>query len=117
VFRSGRSGGRRVVYLGKHGSPESQVEYRRIRALLQAQPAGTPPRLATGRPTNLSVNELLLAFMRWAATHYRTADGGRSKAHGLEAAQVLLGQSRADVTQIYAEKNEALAITVAANIG
>lgn len=31
------------------------------------------------------------------------------KQHGLEAAQVLLGHSRADVTQVYAERNEALA--------
>ncbi len=39
------------------------------------------------------------------------------KAHGLEAAQVLLGHAKADVTQIYAEKNDALAATVAAKIG
>ena len=39
------------------------------------------------------------------------------KAHGLEAAQVLLGHSRADVTQVYAERNEGLAATVAAMIG
>jgi integrase len=39
------------------------------------------------------------------------------KAHGLEAAQVLLGHSRADVTQVYAERNEALATSVAAKIG
>ncbi len=39
------------------------------------------------------------------------------KAHGLEAAQVLLGHSRADVTQVYAERNEGLAATVAAKIG
>jgi integrase len=39
------------------------------------------------------------------------------KEHGLEAAQVLLGHSRADVTQVYAERNEALAATVAAKIG
>jgi integrase len=36
---------------------------------------------------------------------------------GLEAAQVLLGHSRADVTQVYAEKNLALAAKVAAEIG
>lgn len=36
---------------------------------------------------------------------------------GLEAAQVMLGHSRADVTQIYAEKNHALAEQVAAEIG
>ena len=39
------------------------------------------------------------------------------KQHGLEAAQVLLGHSRADVTQIYAEKNEALAAVIAAKMG
>ncbi len=44
------------------------------------------------------------------ATHVR-------KHHGLEAAQVLLGHSRADVTQIYAEKNEALAASVVSKIG
>jgi integrase len=39
------------------------------------------------------------------------------KQHGLEAAQVLLGHARADVTQVYAERNEALAVAVAAKIG
>ena len=37
--------------------------------------------------------------------------------HGLEAAQVLLGHARADVTQIYAERNERLAAAVAARSG
>lgn len=37
--------------------------------------------------------------------------------HGLEAAQVLLGHSKADVTQIYAERNAALAVEVAGEIG
>lgn len=36
---------------------------------------------------------------------------------GLEAAQVLLGHSRADVTQVYAERDQTLAETVAAEIG
>jgi integrase len=39
------------------------------------------------------------------------------KLHGLEAAQVLLGHARADVSEIYAEKNTALAASVAAQIG
>jgi integrase len=38
-------------------------------------------------------------------------------AHGLEAAQVLLGHSRADVTQVYAERNTELAVSIAAKIG
>ena len=37
--------------------------------------------------------------------------------YGLEAAQVLLGHSRADVTQVYAERDEALAARVAGETG
>jgi integrase len=36
---------------------------------------------------------------------------------GLEAAQVVLGHARADVTQVYAERDAGLAVTVAAKIG
>ncbi|MFO0806008.1 MAG: site-specific integrase [Gemmataceae bacterium] len=39
------------------------------------------------------------------------------KSHGLEAAQVLLGHSRADITQIYAERNLSLAAEVALRAG
>lgn len=39
------------------------------------------------------------------------------KQFGLEAAQVALGHARADVTQIYAEKNEAVAVNIAEAIG
>lgn len=39
------------------------------------------------------------------------------KAHGLEAAQVLLGHSRADVTQVYAERDARLAVEIAAKVG
>jgi integrase len=37
--------------------------------------------------------------------------------YGLEASQCVLGHERADVTQIYAERNEALAAEVMAEIG
>ncbi|MFO0796360.1 MAG: site-specific integrase [Gemmataceae bacterium] len=37
--------------------------------------------------------------------------------YGLEGAQVALGHERADVTQVYAERNSALAIEIAAEIG
>ena len=39
------------------------------------------------------------------------------KEFGLEAAQILLGHSTADVTQIYAERDMSRAATVAAKIG
>jgi integrase len=55
---------------------------------------------------------------RWAPNRLRHSFATRvRKQHGLEAAQVLLGHSRADVTQVYAERNEQLAATVAAKIG
>jgi integrase len=46
------------------------------------------------------------------ATRVRRMPGG-----GLEAAQVLLGHSRANITEVYAERNLALAAKVAAEIG
>ncbi len=39
------------------------------------------------------------------------------KQYGVEAAQVVLGHSRADVTQVYAERNEKLAERIAQEIG
>jgi len=55
---------------------------------------------------------------RWAPNQLRHSFATKvRKAHGLEAAQVLLGHAKADVTQIYAEKNEALAVAVAGEIG
>ena len=39
------------------------------------------------------------------------------RAHGLEAAQVLLGHSKADVTQVSAERDLTLAAEVAAKMG
>jgi integrase len=55
---------------------------------------------------------------RWHPNQLRHTFATRvRKLHGLEAAQVLLGHSRADVTQVYAERNEQLATTVAAQVG
>jgi site-specific recombinase XerC len=39
------------------------------------------------------------------------------KEYGLEATQVMLGHSHADVAQVYAERNQQLAAAVAAKIG
>ena len=36
---------------------------------------------------------------------------------GVEAAQVILGHARADVTQVYAEKNQELAMRIAKETG
>ena len=39
------------------------------------------------------------------------------KVYGVEAAQVILGHARADVTQVYAEKNQELAMKIAKETG
>jgi integrase len=55
---------------------------------------------------------------RWHPNQLRHTFATRVRGeHGLEAAQVLLGHSRADVTQVYAERNERLAVAVAEKIG
>jgi integrase len=55
---------------------------------------------------------------RWHPNQLRHSFATRVRnVHGLEAAQVLLGHSRADVTQVYAQRNETLASEIAAKIG
>jgi integrase len=55
---------------------------------------------------------------RWAPNQLRHAFGTDVRRRfGLEAAQVVLGHSRADVTQVYAERDQGLAERVAAEVG
>jgi integrase len=55
---------------------------------------------------------------RWSPNQLRHSFATEvRKSHGLEAAQVLLGHARADVTQVYAERNHTLATRVASEIG
>ncbi|MBA4192646.1 MAG: hypothetical protein C0467_32160 [Planctomycetaceae bacterium] len=55
---------------------------------------------------------------RWAPNRLRHSYATAVRAqHGLEATQVLLGHSKADTTQLYTEQNDALAASVAAQIG
>ena len=55
---------------------------------------------------------------RWAPNQLRHASGTEIRAkYGLEAAQVILGHSRADVTQVYAERDMKLAERIAREVG
>jgi integrase len=55
---------------------------------------------------------------RWSPNMVRHRFATETRdAHGLEAAQVMLGHSRADVTQVYAERNERLASEIARKFG
>jgi len=69
------NGTRRVIYLGRHDTPESRAEYRRITAELET--SGPTSVVASATGSDLALNKVLLAFMRWAATHYRHPDGSR----------------------------------------
>ena len=61
-------------------------------------------------------NPALLAY--WAPNQLRHNCGTEvRKKFGLEATQVVLGHARADVTQVYAERDQALAVEVMRKIG
>jgi integrase len=54
----------------------------------------------------------------WAPNRLRHAVGTDVRErYGLEAAQVVLGHTKADVTEVYAERNQELARRVMAEIG
>ncbi|HEY2158050.1 MAG TPA: hypothetical protein VGH33_20645 [Isosphaeraceae bacterium] len=54
---------------------------------------------------------------RWSPLRLRHSTATRVRSsHGLEASQVILGHSRADVTQVYAQRDMAKAIEVAVAI-
>jgi integrase len=66
-------GERRDVLLGKHGTPASRTEY--VRVLAEWEANGRRLRVAEAKCDSLSLNELLVAFLRHAEQHYRRADG------------------------------------------
>lgn len=72
------NGGRRAVYLGKYNSPESRTEYARlITTLVNAAPSGTTASPVAPRRSDVTVNEVLLAFTRW----YEASRPGDARAH------------------------------------
>lgn len=64
----------RDIYLGPHGSPESRAEYDRLVAEWLLNGRSRPPEPETA-PAECSVNELLVAYLRWADSYY--IKGGR----------------------------------------
>jgi integrase len=69
-----RLGRRRDVLLGEYGTPESRAEYARVLAEWEA--GGQRLASAGGdRAPDLSVNELLLAYIQFCEGYYRHADG------------------------------------------
>ena len=69
-------------YLGKHGTEASQEAYRRLIAEWLTNGRRPPPHSAdhiAESVAGLSVNELILAYWRYAEQHYRKPDGTPTK--------------------------------------
>ena len=62
------------VYLGTHGSPESRAAYQRAVAEWLVRHETTTEALG-GDGDELSLAEVMLAYLKHAATYYRDADG------------------------------------------
>jgi integrase len=63
------AGNRRDVLLGKHGTSESRTEYARVIAEWEA--AGRRLSTAAAKHMELTINELILAYWRFAEGYYR----------------------------------------------
>lgn len=61
-------------YLGKHGSEASHEKYHRLIAEWLASGQHRVPS-AESRTPDVTINEMILAFLRFAEKHYRHADG------------------------------------------
>jgi hypothetical protein len=68
-------GRRREILLGPWESPESKAEYARILAELAANQGRVRPRAQGPASTDITVNEVILAFWHHAEQHYRRPDG------------------------------------------
>jgi integrase len=74
-----RISGKRI-YLGLYGTPESKAKYARLIADAQEVPNGAPK-----QPTDPTVSELLIQFLKWAQGYYDDREYG----HFLTVARML----------------------------
>ncbi len=73
-------------------------------------------KLRTAEAADMGIEPVLIP--RWSPNQLRHTKATEvRRKFGLEAAQVLLGHARADVTQVYAERDTALAVEVSRKIG
>jgi integrase len=79
------------------------------------RPSAWRSRLGAGKWSELKAWQ---AAHRWHPSQLRHNFATMARRHyGLEAAQVVLGHSKADVTQVYAERDLTLALKVASEVG
>ena len=88
--------GRRDVYLGRYGSPESKIEYTRIIAQVQAGDSNPRRSDLPAEASSLKVSELLSHFLDHADAYYRHPDGTptsepRNYRHSIRELRTLFG--------------------------
>ncbi len=64
------NGNRRDYLLGRYGSAASKAEYRRILAEQETAQGRLPPKRGEAGCADITLNELMLAYVRHAATYY-----------------------------------------------
>jgi hypothetical protein len=70
TLSDGKTGQRRDYLLGRYDSPESRVEYARLLMEQQSIDGRLPVKTGDGAPSDLTLNELMLAYVRYAASYY-----------------------------------------------
>jgi integrase len=68
-------GSRKDYYLGLWKSPESRAEYARIIAESEKHAEKVNGHVEAKLPADISINEVMVTFLRFAAHHYRRPDG------------------------------------------
>lgn len=126
AFRAARAAARKTPWYASHMARNSAVRVanpRRVAAERYTVPSydravSRGVEKANVRQCRLAGEGNYDAIPHWHPNQLRHAHGTEVRRRfGLEAAQVALGHERADVTQVYAERNTGLAIEIAAAIG
>jgi integrase len=107
-----------------HASRAAARKSRRTPSELDRKRKSTPLRQPGARYNRRSYRQAIVRACRkagvpeWSPLQLRhlCATAVRAR-HGLEAAQCLLGHAHADVTELYAERNEGLAMRIMAELG
>jgi hypothetical protein len=118
-------------YLGRYGTPDSQAEYDRLVAEWLQNGRHIPSK-DSGHGSDTSVNEMLFAFVEWAESYYRKGGqvprlrrtpsvepnkDGTGRARSIDVGRAVLGHSSTEITEIYAERDEAMAAQAMERIG
>lgn len=111
---------REEAYIAMRAARKTKVQPSQMRSRRKSNPKRQPAVKYTATAYANAVQDAAVRakVAHWHPNQVRHTVGTEvRKVFGLEAAQVVLGHSRADVTQVYAERDMALAAKVADQVG